>query len=198
VGISFRILPGLRIGVTRRGFNASVGPRAASIHAGPGGLRYSSSIGPVTVSGGGRRRRYRSGSSRGFDFEAFDAVMRVSPEERVQRLEKEIARLEKRGWKLSKREEFSAFMTRKATEKRKMTWLFIFGALSLLFVGQVIDLSLGISQASAERPFASMLIAAVVFTGCFVSQIYTFAAKKSANRKFEVGEYGVLHKHYHG
>jgi len=198
VGISFRILPGVRLGVTRRGFNASVGPRVARVHAGPGGLRYSSSVGPVTVSGGGRRRSYSRASQQGLVFEAFDAAMRVSPETRTARLESEISRLEKRGWKLSKRGDFSAEMSRNSTEKRKVTWLWVSGVLSLAFLGQVIDNLFGLVPTSVERPLASMIIGAIVFTASFVYQIYTFAAKKSARRKFEVGEYGVLHKHYHG
>lgn len=198
MGFSMRIFPGVRIGVTRRGMNASVGPRIARVHAGPGGLRYSSGLGPFSVSGGGSRRRGRSRSSGGLDFAAFDEAMRVSPEQRTARLEREIQRLEKKGWKLTKRDEFSALMARKSTEKRKVTWLIVFGVLTAMFLQEVANNLLGLTPPNPERPLPSMIIAAVIFGGALAYQIVTFAAKKSANRKFEVGEYGVLHKHYHG
>ena len=193
-----RIFPGVRVGVTRRGMNASVGPRIARVHAGPGGMRYSSGVGPFSVSGGGYRRRGRSRSSGGLDLVAFDEAMRVTPEERTARLEREIQRLEKKGWKLSKRDEFSARMVRKSTEKRKITWLVVFGLLAATSFQEVASVLVGLKPSSPDRPLSSMIIALVILGGAFVYQVVTFASKKSANRKFEVGEYGALHKHYHG
>jgi len=66
MGFSIKVFPGVRIGVSKRGMNASLGPRAARVHLGSGRVRYSSGIGPITVSGGGggyRRSRFKSSGS---------------------------------------------------------------------------------------------------------------------------------------
>jgi hypothetical protein len=197
MGISFKIFPGVRIGVTRRGMNASVGPRIARVHAGPGGIRYSSGLGPVTVSGGGSRRRRYRGSSGSWDFAAFDEAMRVSPEQRTERLEREISRLERRGWKVVEKKEFSAKMNRKTTQKRKLTWIIVF---TLLLYVSFDDLTKTIlrSPDATEGPLSAKITVIVIFASVLLWQALTFARAKAANRKFEVGEYGVLHKHYHG
>lgn len=56
MGIRIKVLPGLYVGVNKRGMNASIGPRIARAHVGNGGIRYSSGLGPVTVSGGRRTK----------------------------------------------------------------------------------------------------------------------------------------------
>ena len=199
MGISFKIFPGVRVGVTRRGFNASVGPRIARIHAGPGGVRYSSGLGPLTVSGGGGRGRRRSYSrGGGLDWEAFDAVMRVTDEQKAARLQAEIERLKKKGWKLDKQESFSASMTRPATQKRKLTWVFIVGTVFLGMLGRTIDQVSGLRAVTSDEPIWASVVTTIIFGLIFGYQIYSFSQTKSAKRKFEVGDYGVLHKHYHG
>lgn len=76
MGISFKIFPGVRIGATRRGMNASFGPRVARVHLGPSGVRYSSGLGPLTISGGGRRgsgtNSYPSASDESVDWSQFE------------------------------------------------------------------------------------------------------------------------------
>jgi len=196
MGFSMKIFPGVRIGVTKRGMNASIGPRIARMHAGPGGVRYSSGLGPVSVSGGsGRRSRRASG---GLDFEAFDAAMRISPEQKTMRLEKEIKRLEGKGWKLDSREEFSAVMSRKSSQKRKITWVVIFGLMFWLTLDEISGQLTGRKPINAESPLYASVIGALIFGGALLYQILTIQGAKGAKRKFEIGDYGVLHKHYHG
>src|SRR5258708_35018758 len=60
MGFYFKLAPGVKIGATRRGLRASVGPRAARVHFGAGGTGVSTGAGPVSLYhsvGGGRRRR---------------------------------------------------------------------------------------------------------------------------------------------
>lgn len=50
LGMSLRILPGVRISASTSGIRASVGPRAARIHAGTGKTAVSSGFGPFSMS----------------------------------------------------------------------------------------------------------------------------------------------------
>lgn len=69
IGLSFKVAPGVRIGLSGRGIRTSLGPRAARLHFGAGRTTVSTGAGPVTVwtgvgprrsSSGGRRRRVSS------------------------------------------------------------------------------------------------------------------------------------------
>ena len=65
MGFSFKLMPGLRMGVSSRGIRTSVGPRGARLHVGGGRTALSSGLGPFTAwtSVGGRKRRRVSGST---------------------------------------------------------------------------------------------------------------------------------------
>lgn len=59
MGLSFKLAPGVRLRVNKRGLGASVGPRIARTHFNPGGrVGFSSGAGPLTIStsAGGHRR----------------------------------------------------------------------------------------------------------------------------------------------
>jgi hypothetical protein len=88
-------------------------------------------------------------------------------------------------------------MVRKATQKRKMTWVVVWGVLAYASVGEVYK-SLLPTATSSESPLWAGITVSIICSGVFVYQIKTLAAAKSASRKFEVGAYGALHKHYHG
>jgi hypothetical protein len=58
MGVSFRIMPGLRISASSRGIRAGVGPRIARVHVGAGRTGVSTGLGPFgayTSLRGGRR-----------------------------------------------------------------------------------------------------------------------------------------------
>jgi len=59
VGFSVKIMPGVRVRVSKRGLRTSVGPRVARVHVGAGRTRISSGVGPFTVSASTSRRRSR-------------------------------------------------------------------------------------------------------------------------------------------
>ncbi len=59
VGIYLRLLPGVRVRLTRRGRRWSIGPRAARVHFGAGSTGVSTGAGPFTWYRGLRRRRRR-------------------------------------------------------------------------------------------------------------------------------------------
>ena len=66
MGLSVRLAPGVSLRASTRGVGASVGPRVARVHAGPGGVGLSSGMGPVTAStrlSGGRKSNGRPRSS---------------------------------------------------------------------------------------------------------------------------------------
>ena len=66
MGLSFRIMPGLRISASSRGIRAGVGPRIARVHVGAGRTGVSTGLGPFgayTSLGGGRRAAPRRGVS---------------------------------------------------------------------------------------------------------------------------------------
>lgn len=61
IGFNMRIMPGVRISASSRGIRAGIGPRAARLHVGSGGIGASTGIGPFTAyTGAGRRRRHSS------------------------------------------------------------------------------------------------------------------------------------------
>jgi hypothetical protein len=59
MGIYLRILPGIKIRLTRRGVRLGPGPGATRIHLGSGGRGVSTGAGPFTAYWGLRRRRRR-------------------------------------------------------------------------------------------------------------------------------------------
>jgi hypothetical protein len=66
MGVSFRIMPGLRISASSRGIRAGVGPRIARVHVGAGRTGVSTGLGPFgayTSLRGGRRAAPRRGVS---------------------------------------------------------------------------------------------------------------------------------------
>lgn len=65
MGISFRIMPGVRLSASSRGIRAGVGPRIARVHVGAGRTGVSTGLGPFgayTSVGAGRRRSARGPS----------------------------------------------------------------------------------------------------------------------------------------
>lgn len=62
MGIGLRIMPGVRISASSRGIRAGVGPRVARVHAGSGGVGFSSGAGPLTVYTGALGSKRRSSS----------------------------------------------------------------------------------------------------------------------------------------
>lgn len=52
MGVSFKVMPGVRVSANKRGMRTSVGPRIARVHVGRGGIGFSSGLGPVSVYGG--------------------------------------------------------------------------------------------------------------------------------------------------
>lgn len=64
IGLSFRLLPGLRLRVSPRGVGASLGPRALQVRASNRGVGLASRIGPFyAATGGGRPRSRRTNAS---------------------------------------------------------------------------------------------------------------------------------------
>jgi hypothetical protein len=59
MGIYLRLLPGVKVRLTRRGVRWGVGPRAARAHFGAGGTGVSTGAGPFTWYRELRRRRRR-------------------------------------------------------------------------------------------------------------------------------------------
>jgi HEAT repeat protein len=68
MGFSMKIMPGVRIRASSRGFSAGIGPRAARVHVGTRGVGVSSGVGPFSAYGhlgGGTRRRSSGGGGGG-------------------------------------------------------------------------------------------------------------------------------------
>jgi DNA-binding FrmR family transcriptional regulator len=68
MGFRVRIMPGVSVRASSRGFGVGVGPRIAGAHVGTGGIGVSSGIGPFSAYGrvaGGRSRSSYGGYSRG-------------------------------------------------------------------------------------------------------------------------------------
>lgn len=65
MGFGFRMMPGIRLGVSKRGLRASIGPRGTRLHVGGGRTAISTGIGPFSLSTtvGGRKRRGLSRST---------------------------------------------------------------------------------------------------------------------------------------
>jgi hypothetical protein len=62
MGIYLKILPGVKVRLTRRGVRWDIGPRAARLHLGAGGPGVSTGARPTSVYRGLRRKcRRRSG-----------------------------------------------------------------------------------------------------------------------------------------
>lgn len=59
MGIYLRLLPGVKVRLTRRGARWGIGPRGARVHFGAGGTGVSTGAGPFTWYRGLRRRRRR-------------------------------------------------------------------------------------------------------------------------------------------
>ena len=59
MGIYVRLMPGVKVRLTRRGVRWGIGPRAARVHFGAGGAGVSTGAGPFTAYRGLRRRRRR-------------------------------------------------------------------------------------------------------------------------------------------
>lgn len=59
MGLYLRLLPGVKVRVTKRGTRLYLGPRAARIHLGAGGPGISTGAGPVSFYQPLRRRRRR-------------------------------------------------------------------------------------------------------------------------------------------
>jgi hypothetical protein len=59
MGIYLRLLPGVKVRITRRGVRFGLGPRIARLHAGRGGAGVSTGAGPFSLYKGLRRRRRR-------------------------------------------------------------------------------------------------------------------------------------------
>ncbi|HUY51695.1 MAG TPA: DUF4236 domain-containing protein [Streptosporangiaceae bacterium] len=59
MGIYLKLLPGVRVRLSRRGTRWSVGPRAARLHFGAGGKGVSTGAGPFSLYRALRRRRRR-------------------------------------------------------------------------------------------------------------------------------------------
>ena len=59
MGIYLRLLPGVKVRLTRRGVRWGVGPRSARVHFGAGGTGLSTGAGPFTWYRGLRKRRRR-------------------------------------------------------------------------------------------------------------------------------------------
>ena len=59
MGIYLRLMPGVKVRLTRRGARWGIGPRAARAHFGAGGPGVSAGAGPFTWYRGLRRRRRR-------------------------------------------------------------------------------------------------------------------------------------------
>src|SRR4051812_34553274 len=63
-----KIMPGVRIRASSRGFSAGIGPRAARVHVGTRGVGVSTGVGPFGAYGhlgGGSRHRSAGGGYRG-------------------------------------------------------------------------------------------------------------------------------------
>ncbi len=60
MGVYFRLLPGVKVRLTRRGVRWGIGPRAARVHFGAGGRGISTGAGPFTWFRPLRRRSRRS------------------------------------------------------------------------------------------------------------------------------------------
>ena len=208
MGFSMRIFPGVRVGVTRRGFNASVGPRIARVHAGPGGMRYSSGIGPFSVSGGGRRRRYSS-SGGGLDLEAFNEAMTVSSETREIRLQEQIDRHLKSGWKLISKGSFDAELQRVGKPARS---LFKFLASALFFYALLNGGLIPFLEGRFDMRYwwgllLNLAVTALAGVNLWFQGAEFFGSKKGdikklksrgRKRRIEVSTWGLVHKHYYG
>jgi len=59
MGIYLRLLPGVKVRVTRRGVRWGLGPRAARLHVGRGGPGVSAGAGPFSLYRSLRSRRRR-------------------------------------------------------------------------------------------------------------------------------------------
>ncbi len=59
MGLYLRIMPGVKVRITRRGVRWAIGPRAARLHVGARGAGVSTGAGPVSWYRPLRRRRKR-------------------------------------------------------------------------------------------------------------------------------------------
>lgn len=77
VGFRVKVAPGVRVGVSPRGVRTSLGPRAARLHAGAGGVGPSTGVGPVSayVRLGARRRPPSAGGRS--SLAAYEAQLRA-------------------------------------------------------------------------------------------------------------------------
>ena len=69
MGMSFKVAPGVRIRASSRGISAGVGPRAARVHVGSGGVGVSSGVGPFSAYshlGGGKRSSAGGAAARSY------------------------------------------------------------------------------------------------------------------------------------
>jgi hypothetical protein len=64
MGVYIRLMPGVKVRITRRGVRWGLGPRAARLHVGAGGSGVSTGAGPFSLYHSLRRRRRRHQAGR--------------------------------------------------------------------------------------------------------------------------------------
>jgi uncharacterized membrane protein YciS (DUF1049 family) len=212
MGISVKIFPGVRIGVSKRGFNASVGPRIARIHTGPSGTRFSSGAGPVSVSGRiGRKTRTRrlAKSVTQSETEQRDETLydppQLSDAERKDNLARAVYPYVERNWQVLRDTEFLVEL-RGPNAGYINEWGFL-GLASLLFLDWVYFINSNLlyviaqSQTANSRIAGTVVIAGGIACATLVQAWRLIKSRgkiKTENKKLviEVDHYGHITKHF--
>ena len=195
MGISFKVMPGVRVGLTRKGMNASIGPRVARAHVSSSGVSYSSGVGPITVSGGGRRRSRPSvfgdatllGSTDEMSIAERESYPNLTPEEIALLLDAEIERMKSRGWFVLKKSDTDAELSK----KRRSIPRFLFAS-SLLASG-VYATNWALNSNEFVRWYAIGFVTLAVVT-VVLPDLYF---RKTTYHKLSVNELGALRKQFH-
>lgn len=108
MGFGVRIMPGVRVRVSKRGIRTSVGPRIARVHVGAGLTGFSTGIGPFsygTSIGGARSRVSRASSSGGSGPQMTIGQMeKILQADQIQTRLKELTEAHRQDFKVAERE----------------------------------------------------------------------------------------------